>query len=59
MNLIQSIEKGDKANIVLSSTVLAGVLYGIYKKKGLLLISLYGLGFGVGGAAINYVFKIK
>lgn len=59
MNLIQAIESEDKSTIIFSGSVLAGVLFGIWRKKGLLIVSLYGAGFGVAALVVNNVFKIK
>jgi hypothetical protein len=59
MNIIQGIEKGDKASIILSTSVLLGVLYGVWQKKGLFKTTLYGAAFGIGGLAINSIFKLK
>jgi hypothetical protein len=59
MNIIQGIESGDKASILLSTSVFAGVVFGIWRKKGLLMTSVYAVGFGLGGLVINNVFKIK
>ena len=59
MNIIQGIEKGDKASIILSTSVFAGVIFGIWRKQGLFMTSIYAASFGVGGLVINNIFKIK
>jgi len=59
MNIIQGIESKDKASIILSTSVFAGVMFGVWRRQGLLMTALYGAGFGLGGLVINNLFNIK
>jgi len=59
MNIIQGIETGDTKSIIISASVLSGVMFGIYKRQGLLMTGIYAASFGAVGLILNKVLKIK
>jgi hypothetical protein len=47
------------SDAILGGSVLAGMAIGIYKRKSFGMITLLGLGFGIGATVFNQILNIK
>lgn len=59
MLTLETIQSKDNSTIVIAACVFSGIMFGIYKRQGIMITALYGVLFGAGGLAINSILKIK
>ena len=59
MPTLETIQNQDTSTIIIGASVFSGVIFGVWKKKGLMFTAIYSALFGVCGIIINSIFKIK